>query len=219
MSFFDDEEDRLTGIPRRIERRIHNQAKGTSMTTNDPTKVITGEVRLSYVHLFEPYSFGDGQEAKYSCVLIVPKDDKKTVAKIKSAYEAAVEKGVRTRWEGKKPRGLAIPFRDGDDDPTYDGEEFEGCWALKVSSRTKPGVIDRSKQPVDDPTRVYSGCYARVSFNMYPYDAAGNKGVSAGLNNVQFVRDGESLGGRSRAEEDFDVLDDEDDGLDDLLGL
>ena len=73
---------------------------------------------------------------------------------------------------------------------------------------------------IEDSTRVYSGCYARVSLNMFPYDAAGNKGVSAGLNNVQFLRDGESLGGRSRAADDFDALDDDEgEDFDELLGF
>ena len=222
MSYFDDNEERLTGIPRRIERRIDHTTKGNDMTTNDPTKVITGEVRLSYVHLFEPYSFDDGQEAKYSCVLLIPKSDKATVAKLKAAYEAAVEKGKATKWKGKVPKGRAIPLRDGDDDPTYEGEEFEGHWILRASSRNKPGVVERHDPHVaiEDSTRVYSGCYARVSLNMFPYDAAGNKGVSAGLNNVQFLRDGESLGGRSRAADDFDALDDDEgEDFDELLGF
>lgn len=189
------------------------------MAKENPTKVITGEVRLSYVHLFEPYAFDNQEEAKYSCLLLIPKTDKATVGKIKAAYEAAVEKGVQTKWKGKKPKGLSIPLRDGDDDPTYEGEEFEGHWILRVSSRAKPGVVDRACNLVMDSTKVYSGCYARVSFDMFPYAAAGNNGVSAGLNNVQMLRDGESLGGRSRAEDDFDAYEVEDDGLDDLLGL
>ena len=188
---------------------------------NQSVVQITGEVRLSYVHLFEPYSFDDGQEAKYSCVLLIPKSDKATVAKLKAAYEAAVEKGKATKWKGKVPKGLAIPLRDGDDDPTYEGEEFEGHWILRASSRNKPGVVERHDPHVaiEDSTRVYSGCYARVSLNMFPYDAAGNKGVSAGLNNVQFLRDGESLGGRSRAADDFALADDEGEDFDELLGF
>lgn len=191
------------------------------MAKENPTKVITGEVRLSYVHLFEPYSFDGDQEAKYSCVLLIPKSDEATVAKLKAAYKAAVEQGKATKWKGKVPKGVAIPLRDGDDDPTYEGEEFEGHWILRASSRSKPGVVDRNPRiAIEDPTRVYSGCYARVSLNLFPYDTAGNRGVSAGLNNVQFLRDGESLGGRSRAEDDFDALDDEGEGdFDDLLGM
>lgn len=213
MGYFDDNEDRLTGVPRWAER-------GTAMAKENPTKVVTGEVRLSYVHLFEPYAFDGGEDPKYSCVLLIPKGDKKTVAKIDAAYEAAVEQGVRTKWKGKRPKGIASPLRDGDDDPTYEGEEFEGCWILRVSSKTKPGIVDRRCDPVMDSAEVYSGCYARVSFNMFPYAAAGNNGVSAGLNNVQKVRDGEGLGGRSRAEDDFDALDDDEGayGNDDILG-
>ena len=35
-------------------------------------KVITGKVRASFVHVFEPQSI-NGSEPKYSCSLIIPK--------------------------------------------------------------------------------------------------------------------------------------------------
>ena len=64
-----------------------------------------------------------------------------------------------------------------------------------------------------------------MSLNFFPYSAMGNNGISAGLNNVQFIRDGEPLGGRSRAEDDFDVYEDPEaeqapweDDYDDILG-
>ena len=58
---------------------------------------------------------------------------------------------------------------------------------------------------------VYSGCYCNVAVNFYPFDAGVNRGVAAGLGNVQFVRDGERLSGKASADEDFDVLEDDDD--------
>lgn len=221
MSYFDDNEDYLTGIPRRIERRIHNQTKGSTMAKDNSTKVITGEVRLGYVHLFEPYAYEAGQEPKYSCMILIPKSDKKTLAKIKAAHEAAIEQGIRTKWHGKKPKNLGFTLRDGDEDQPGDGgEEFDGCYWMNVTCKTRPGVVGRDLEPITDEGAVYSGCYARVSINLFPYSASGNNGVSAGLNNVQFVRDGEPLGGRSRAEDDFDAYEVEgDDDLDDLLGL
>lgn len=197
--------------------RSHDMAK------ENPTKVITGEVRLGYVHLFEPYAYDAGQEPKYSCLILIPKSDKKTLAKIKAAHEAAIEQGIRTKWAGKRPKNLGFTLRDGDEDQPGDGgEEFEGCYWMNVSCRTKPGIVGRDAEPITDSTEVYSGCYARVSINLFPYSASGNNGVSAGLNNVQFMRDGESMGGRSRAEDDFDALDDDADdegAYDDLLGL
>ena len=47
-------------------------------------KVITGKVRASFVHVFEPQSI-NGSEPKYSCSLIIPKSDTVTVGKIREA--------------------------------------------------------------------------------------------------------------------------------------
>ena len=48
----------------------------------------------------------------------------------------------------------------------------------------------------------------------YCYNTNGNRGVTFGLENVQKVRDGEMLGGgASRAEDDFDVLEDDEDDI------
>ena len=41
------------------------------------SKVVTGVVRLSYAHVWEPASINGGDE-KYSVSLIIPKSDKKT---------------------------------------------------------------------------------------------------------------------------------------------
>ena len=42
------------------------------------------------------------------------------------------------------------------------------------------------------------------------FSANGNRGIAAGLNNLQKVRDGEPLGGKPRAEDDFATADDDD---------
>ena len=79
----------------------------------------------------------------------------------------------------------------------------------------KPGIVDRKRMPITDPLAVYSGCYIRESINFYPFNANGNRGVAAGLANIQFWADGEPLNGRIRAEDEFDSLDDaENDFLD-----
>ena len=57
---------------------------------------------------------------------------------------------------------------------------------------------------------MYSGCYARVSINFYAFNANGNRGVAAGLGNIQFVRDGEPLGSQVSASDEFETLDDDD---------
>lgn len=174
------------------------------------TKVITGEARMSYVHLIEPYSFEEGQAPKYMVTLLIPKGDKKTVEAIKAAEKAAIEQGKREKWHGKVPSNLRTVLKDGDE---MDQPENQGMWVVRVSSKNKPGIVDKDLQPILDPTEIYSGCWGRFSLNLYPYSAMGNNGVSAGLNNVQKTRDDEGLGGFTRAEDDFDVYED-----DDLLG-
>lgn len=191
------------------------------MTTNQPTKAVIGPVRLCFVHLFEPHAFDGQTEEKYSCMILVPKDDKKNLAKIKKIQEEAIELGVKTKWGGKKPANLKTTLRDGDAEPPTDGEEFEGCYFMNLSRKSAPGVVDGRCQRITDPTEVYSGCYANVSVNAFPYKAMGNVGVSVGLNHVQKVRDGEPLGGPGRAENDFEPLDDLEDesDFDELLGF
>jgi len=175
-------------------------------------KIITGKVRASFVHLFEAQSV-NGSEPKFSCSFIIPKSDTETVNAIKAATEAARQEGV-PKWGGKVPANLKLPLRDGDidrpDDPNY-----EGCYFINASSKEKPGIVDRKRIPITDPLTIYSGCFVRASLNIYPFNTNGNRGIAAGLNNVQFWCDGEPLNGRVRAEDEFDALDDVDE--DDFL--
>jgi len=179
------------------------------------SKVITGKVRLSYVSLLEPKAF-EGQESKYSCVLLIPKDDNMTINAIKKAIKEVYEAAKGTKLKGVRFENLKTTLRDGDDDESIDTDEapeYADHFFMNVSSKMKPGIIDKYKEKVDDPEEVYSGVYARVSINFFAYNTAGNKGISAGLNGVQIVAKGESLGGRSSAEADFDEYEDDADEM------
>ena len=171
----------------------------------NPTRVVTGKVRLSYVHIFEAYtSDPEEQEARYSVTILIPKKDKATLAKIEAALEAAKEEGKKTKWDGKIPPNFKSTLHDGDEEADLErNPEYAGHMYMAMSSKQRPGVVDEDLNPILDSTKVYSGCYGRVSINAFPFSAKGNKGVSFGLNNVQFLEDGEPLGGRTRAEDDF----------------
>lgn len=180
-------------------------------TDTASTKVVTDKVRLSYVHVWEPWSNGEGQEAKYSVCLLIPKSDTATLAKIKAAQAAAAEKGKAKHFGGKVPANLKTTIKDGDTDADLErNPEMAGHFYMTVSAKTRPGVVDRNVEPILEQSEVYSGCYARVSMNAFSYSNSGNKGVSFGLNHIQKVGDGELLGGRTRAQDDFDELDDAD---------
>ena len=179
------------------------------------TKVITNKVRFSYVNIFRSRAFREGQDAKYSICLLIPKKDKATLAKIKKAIDDAIEEGISSRWGGKRPKTLHLPLRDGDEERADEAPEYEGMYFLNANSNQKPGIVDKDLNEILDPDEVYSGCWGRASINFYAFNTNGNKGVGVGLNNIQKLKDGERLGGaRASAESDFgdDFEDDEDDG-------
>ena len=180
---------------------------------NNPMKVITGpNTRWSYVNAWEPKSINGGTP-KFSVSLIIPKSDTKTIAKIKAAIEAAYHEGEsKLRGNGKTVPALSTiknPMRDGDverpDDPAYANAYF-----INANSATAPGIVDADRNPVITRSEVYSGVYGRASINLYAFNSNGNKGIACGLNNLQLIRDGEPLGGKTSAENDFESDDDSD---------
>ena len=180
----------------------------------NPMKVITGrDTRWSYANVWEPKAIAGGTP-KYSVSLIIPKSDTATVEKIKAAIQAAYKEGeAKLKGNGRTVpplSSLKTPLRDGDaerpDDPAYANAYF-----VNANSSTAPGVVDADRQEIINRSEVYSGVYGRASINFYAFNTNGNKGIACGLNNLQKIADGEPLGGKSRAEDDFS--DDEDDFL------
>ena len=183
----------------------------------NPTKVITGvNTRLSYANVWDPKSINGGAP-KYSVSLIIPKSDTKTIEKIQVAIQAAYEEGQsKLKGNGKSvPPLTAIktPLRDGDLERP-DDEAYKNSYFINANSATAPGIVDADRQPILERSEVYSGVYGRASINMYAFNSNGNKGIACGLNNIQKISDGEPLGRKSRAEDDFATADDEDDFLD-----
>ena len=180
------------------------------MSTNQKatTKVVTGIVRLSYANIWEPASINGGTP-KYSVSLIIPKSDTKTIAAINAAVDAAIKEGA-AKFGGKIPHkaALKLPLRDGDVE--REDEAYQNAYFVNANSTTAPQIVDRSVQPILDRSEVYSGCYAHVSINFYAFNSNGNRGVACGLGNIQKVRDGAPLGGKSSAADDFATVTDDD---------
>lgn len=172
----------------------------------NPTKVITGvNTRWSYANVWDPKAI-DGGKPKYSVSLIIPKDDEVTVNKIKAAIQAAYEEGQsKLKGNGKSVPPLSAiknPLRDGDLEKP-DDEAYAGCYFVNANSATAPGIVDADRQPIIERSEVYSGVYGRASISFYAFNVNGNRGIACGLNNLQKIRDGEPLGGKSSAESDF----------------
>ena len=180
----------------------------------NPAKVITGVCRLSYANIWQAKSINGGAP-KYSASVLIPKGDTKTVAKVKAAIQAAYEEGEgKLKGNGKTAPSLAslkTPLRDGDTERP-DDEAYAGHWFINANSNTAPGVVDANREPIYDTSEIYSGVYARVSLSFYAFNSNGNRGIACALQNIQKVRDGEPLGGKSKAEDDFNDNFTSDDG-------
>lgn len=178
-------------------------------------KVVFGPCRLSYTHVFNRYNpDGDEKDGKYQTNVIIPKEEKETIKAVQQAIENGKKLAIVSKWGGKEPKKLDLPLREGDekdgDDPVY-----EGAYYVNAKSNTRPGIVDRKKNPIVDEEEIYSGVWAIVSVTFFGYDVSGNRGVACGLNNIMKFKDDEHLGGRVSADTDFNGvdIDDEDDDL------
>ena len=204
LTFFLQKSKKLLSLNTSLSVRSSNQSSITGPNT-----------RWSYANVWEPKSINGGTP-KYSVSLIIPKSDTKTVAKIKTAIEAAYrESEAKLKGNGKSVPALSVlktPLRDGDlerpDDPAYAGSYF-----VNANATSAPGIVDADRNPILTRSEVYSGVYGRASISFYAFNSSGNKGIACGLNNLQKIRDGEPLGGKASAESDF-ATDDDDDFLD-----
>lgn len=177
------------------------------MYQNDAMKVLTGEVRLSYVNVITPKAPPQGGEPKYSVTLLIPKSDFATKADIDSAIQAATQAALAKVWGGVRPPQIKIPIHDGDgvkqSGEPY-GEECKGHWVLAANSKLKPQVVGMDNINVElAPSDIYSGMYGRVTIRFFGYSNSGNKGIGCGLGNIMKTRDGEPLAGNSSAASDF----------------
>lgn len=171
------------------------------MGFGDITNVTTGEARLSYAHLFKPYAQQPGAEEKFSCTVLVPKTDTATKARIDAAIDAAKQKGINGKWNGVCPPIVPDPVHDGDGVRPSDGMPFgpecKGHWVFTASAKADypPEIVDQNGNPVINQSEIYSGIYAMVNVEFYPYMFGGKKGIGCGLGPVKKIRDGEPLGG------------------------
>jgi hypothetical protein len=151
----------------------------------------------------------DGQ---FALSLIVPPDSDISVLK-EAAMTAAKEK------LGAKVKGAKSPFLDAaeklDADRMPEGFDPTGWTMIRANTyQQRPNVMFANGTPVPEDEildEVYNGRWARMSIRPHAFDRDGNKGVKFYLQNIQLLEEGEkwpSTGGRSRAEDEFEAIND-----------
>lgn len=166
---------------------------------HDGLTVITGPVRLAFVHFAKPYAPKNSKkEPRYSCTAIVPA----------GADWAALKAAAVKAWQaspagasGQPPHKDAIPFKlQAEAKSQMTGKHYEGF------AQTGDAIFFRceTKEPVPvfgvdampmAPDAAYSGMWARlkVRAQAYPSIDGGKPGVKLWLQSVQKISDDEQF--------------------------
>ncbi len=168
------------------------------------TVVKTPKFRANFPALFKMQKNKLSGKDEYTLTALFPKGT--DLSSLKSAARAAAE----DKWgkdQSKWPKLLKMPFRDQKESANNEGVlpvgHEEGAIFMTFKSQQKPGVVDHNVNEIIDESQIYSGCWCVATVRPYAFDNGGNRGIAFGLGNVQKVGDGEPLGGRTRAQDDF----------------
>lgn len=169
------------------------------------SKVITGKGRFSYLNWASAKRNEFNGKDEFSTEFLIPKSDATTIAALKAAMKAALEK----KFGAAIPKNLRNPLRDGDTETKADGSplgaEYQNHYFIRTKSNEQPGIVDAEGQPILAANDFVSGDYGRISVTAYGYSQAGNSGVAFWFNNAQKLEHGESLGGKASAADDFGI--------------
>lgn len=185
------------------------------MTRARSENIKTPLARLSFPNLLKPRKRDDGSE-QYGCTLLFPKSTDLSELKA-AAAECAIKEWGDKATQLVKDGVIKTPFLDGDGPQAVSKKTgqrhggHEGQTFIRVSSTQKPKVVDKRVLPITDEDDIYPGCYVYAVINAYAWEHPTNgRGVSFGLQMVQFAKDGDRLGGGG-ADPDkfFDKIEDE----------
>jgi len=173
------------------------------MAKEKATKVITPKFRVSFPQVFEAKSF-QNQPPKFSVQMLF--DKKADLSPLKKVVQIA----IKEKWGDKAPKGITLPFKDGND-KELDG--YEDKIVVSAASKYKPQVVDQKREQIEAQDEFYAGCFARAAIVAYAWElkegkAVLKRGVSFNLESLQKLSDGEPFVKRADVTEDFDEVDD-----------
>jgi Protein of unknown function (DUF2815) len=197
-------------------------------------KIITPECRLSFPQLLVARAMTDSTgapqgAASFSAAFVFEPGQDLTA--IKQAIAATViekfgmDKGKEILSKMVPGGSVKNPLRADLDKKYGDGSHF----FVNARNKQQPQCVHPYADPATGKPKLmtaeevgklmYAGAYVRASLNPFWFDKAGNKGVAFGLNNLQWLRDGERLDNRVAAENEFEAVVDAGAGAADLASL
>lgn len=187
-------------------------------------RLITPVAILSYPHLFKAWAGKEGDnDPKFSAALIFTPEEQDTDAfrnMISIAQRCGEAKWGEDFITMVQNGEVRRPFKKDWEKKGYP----EGSIYLNARSKTKPGIVmpyagdDGKLANLTDEALIYAGCKVHASLSAFSYTHSGNKGVSFGLNNIQWVDHGDRLDSRVNAADEFDAVETAAPSLDDMIG-
>ena len=167
------------------------------------TKCVTPEFRANYAHVWEKHTDQHGNE-KFSLSMIFPAEA--DLSGIKKCIANAMENQYgsdKKKWSKKAKESIKELLMSGNEERP-DDEAYVDSTFIGAKSDNKVGVVEivnGAVEPIMDQEEFYSGCYARAAVRFYvpkKFDR-----VCCALDNVMKTAEGDPLGGKSNAEDDF----------------
>lgn len=187
-------------------------------------KFTTPVGRFSYPALFVPRAkYQKPNEFEYSTELLF--DETTDLKGFQAACDQALEE-VYGKNKAVWPKNIAYPITDQEisiDKAAEKGQVYDHLKAGNMFARFKtnatngkPIVVDEKMNEIIDPTKVYGGSYGRVSTQIKINPISGidpttrkpvlTVYVTCYLQGAQFIKDGDSFGGRPNVSEMFEPV-------------
>lgn len=183
-------------------------------------------VRFSHLHVHSAHLNQESKKLEYSVQLWIPKANVEDKAALDQAY--AEQLALYKKQDGEPGPEFHNPIKDGDTlkDKKGKPKPVPGHWVVGAKTLAKnkdgsdnppPEVVGTERDANGElkkltASQVKSGDWGRASINL-KFFTEGKGGIGVYLNSLQKVQDGDPLGGRRSATQEFGDYDDEDDPL------
>jgi hypothetical protein len=156
---------------------------------------VTEPVRVSFPYLFKPRARMDGNgDPRYEAVLLIPPTSGDG-PRIRDLMQQAITDKFGDDAKLTATERAKLPLKHASESKWF-ADQFPGWHYVNAWSRVKPNVVDENLEEIIDPSKIYAGCWCRFQLTLLGWQSKqGGKLVLVSLDNVQFVGDGERLGG------------------------
>jgi|TARA_R100000750_G_scaffold60860_1_gene50780 hypothetical protein len=147
----------------------------------------TTEFTCMFPNLVETEKFQEQDTGMYSITMCFDKGDEG----VKEALDENIEEAKNNDEKVANAKEPYIPIKDGDEM----GKEWSaGRWVLKAKTKFKPKIVSRVGGELN-PESVHNGSICRAHIVFRPFIAGTNKGVTCSLKDLQFISEGDGVGG------------------------